>query len=76
MAASNARFTQNRLGQSKNPIDSDHGIYRDQRTQAPVRDVSALSPPARLLSATLVAHEKDGHRDADPSCEKLYACRA
>ena len=29
MAASNTRFTQNRLGQSKNPIDSDHGIYRD-----------------------------------------------
>ena len=28
MAASNTRFTQNRLGQSKNPIDSDHGIYR------------------------------------------------
>lgn len=29
MAASNTRFTQNSLGQSKNPIDSDHGIYRD-----------------------------------------------
>ena len=28
MATSNTRFTQNRLGQSKNPIDSDHGIYR------------------------------------------------
>jgi hypothetical protein len=28
MAASNTRFTQNRLGQSKHPIDSDHGIYR------------------------------------------------
>ena len=28
MAASNTGFTQNRLGQSKNPIDSDHGIYR------------------------------------------------
>jgi hypothetical protein len=27
MAASNTRFTQNSLGQSKNPIDSDHGIY-------------------------------------------------
>jgi hypothetical protein len=32
MAASNTRFTQNSLGQSKNPIDSDHGIYRDLRT--------------------------------------------
>ena len=31
MAASNTRFTQNSLGQSKNPIDSDHGIYRDRR---------------------------------------------
>lgn len=29
MATSNTRFTQNSLGQSKNPIDSDHGIYRD-----------------------------------------------
>ena len=28
MATSNTRFTQIRLGQSKNPIDSDHGIYR------------------------------------------------
>ena len=31
MAVSNTRFTQNSLGQSKNPIDSDHGIYRDRR---------------------------------------------
>ena len=31
MAASNTRFTQNSLGQSKTPIDSDHGIYRDLR---------------------------------------------
>ena len=31
MAASNTRFTQNSLGQSKTPIDSDHGIYRDRR---------------------------------------------
>jgi glucose-6-phosphate 1-dehydrogenase len=30
MAASNTNFTQNSLGQSKNPIDSDHGIYRDR----------------------------------------------
>ena len=28
--ASNTRFTQNSLGQSKTPIDSDHGIYRDR----------------------------------------------
>jgi len=32
MAASNTRFTQNSLGQSKNPIDSDHGIYRKLKT--------------------------------------------
>lgn len=31
MATSNTRFTQNSLGQSKNPIDSDHGIYRHIR---------------------------------------------
>ena len=31
MAASNTRFTQNSVGQSKTPIDSDHGIYRDLR---------------------------------------------
>jgi hypothetical protein len=36
MATSNTRFTQNRLGQSKNPIDSDHGIYRyDGATSSP-----------------------------------------
>lgn len=34
MAASNTRFTQNSLGQSKNPIDSDHGIYRYIRVSA------------------------------------------
>ena len=33
MAASNTRFTQNSLGQSKNPIDSDHGIYRYRRRE-------------------------------------------
>ena len=33
MAASNTRFTQNSLGQSKNPIDSDHGIYRYERRE-------------------------------------------
>ena len=32
MAASNTRFTQNSLGQSKTPIDSDHGIYRKPKT--------------------------------------------
>jgi hypothetical protein len=41
MAASNTRFTQNSLGQSKTPIDSDHGIYRD------LRNVGANYPFAR-----------------------------
>ena len=51
MAASNTRFTQNRLGQSKNPIDSDHGIYRysaassSRFSAAPQR--RGRSPPAR-----------------------------
>jgi hypothetical protein len=40
MAASNTRFTQNSLGQSKNPIDSDHGIYRDL--------ISDIAKPTRL----------------------------
>jgi hypothetical protein len=34
MAASNTRFTQNSLGQSKTPIDSDHGIYRYSATSS------------------------------------------
>jgi hypothetical protein len=36
MAASNTRFTQNSLGQSKTPIDSDHGIYRDHSASSTV----------------------------------------
>ena len=43
MAASNTRFTQNSLGQSKTPIDSDHGIYRDRRnSEIPRADVDGL----------------------------------
>ena len=44
MAASNTRFTQNRLGQSKNPIDSDHGIYRYAQ---PMSASGTNLPPAR-----------------------------
>ena len=44
MAASNTRFTQNSLGQSKNPIDSDHGIYRD-------RPLCGIEVPFRILMA-------------------------
>jgi len=46
MAASNTRFTQNSLGQSKNPIDSDHGIYRDRK-----RDGGLLVPPNTTLTS-------------------------
>ena len=42
MAASNTRFTQNSLGQSKTPIDSDHGIYR--YTGASLSACSAARP--------------------------------
>ena len=45
MAASNTRFTQNSLGQSKTPIDSDHGIYRDRKALQlhPSRPTSAVT---------------------------------
>ena len=51
MAASNTRFTQNSLGQSKNPIDSDHGIYRYLGGWPPLRHLGAKvlagrEPPA------------------------------
>ena len=46
MAASNTRFTQNSLRQSKNPIDSDHGIYRDLlHRHVSVTDVGAVKAP-------------------------------
>ena len=62
MAASNTRFTQNSLGQSKTPIDSDHGIYRDLRNvvakyafershRFPV--IQPNSPPQRLFAFEL-----------------------
>ena len=54
MAASNTRFTQNSLGQSKNPIDSDHGIYRDHWPSSPTpkrlknRSSTSLTVPCEL----------------------------
>ena len=46
MATSNTRFTQNSLGQSKNPIDSDHGIYRDLlHRHVSAMDVGAVKAP-------------------------------
>jgi hypothetical protein len=53
MAASNTRFTQNSLGQSKNPIDSDHGIYRDRpRCKGKELDVCAKRSGAAMYSAS------------------------
>lgn len=53
MAASNTRFTQNSLGQSKTPIDSDHGIYRKPKTadrdreSADMREYDLVHRPIR-----------------------------
>ena len=52
MAASNTRFTQNSLGQSKNPIDSDHGIYRYSGASS-----SRCSAPRRLLGRSRRAQQ-------------------
>jgi len=56
MAASNTRFTQNSLGQSKTPIDSDHGIYRD------LRNVVANYPFEKSLRFAGI-QPNSGHRD-------------
>ena len=51
MAASNTRFTQNSLGQSKTPIDSDHGIYRDLRivvANYPFESSRGFPDPSRI----------------------------
>ena len=56
MAASNTRFTQNRLGQSKNPIDSDHGIYRYSAASSSRCSVGRR-PRGRLLCARSRANE-------------------
>ena len=57
MAASNTRFTQNSLGQSKNPIDSDHGIYRDHLDWAKRRP--ALASRSDGISHLLVLQQLD-----------------
>ena len=49
MAASNTRFTQNSLGQSKTPIDSDHGIYRYSRSTGEAILAHAASLQCDLL---------------------------
>src|SRR6516162_4513359 len=50
MAASNTRFTQNSLGQSKTPIDSDHGIYRDRRDFITVLNNPIVRIPRELIA--------------------------
>ena len=54
MAASNTRFTQNSLGQSKNPIDSDHGIYRDH--VADIAETDAIDPRADIGAGLTSPH--------------------
>ena len=62
MGASNTRFTQNSVGQSKTPIDSDHGIYRYwlrcmSRLMAVRRRIQHVRIPWRVLegNGTIVA---------------------
>ena len=55
MAASNTRFTQNSLGQSKTPIDSDHGIYRDPVSAAVFRIFRTRKPNVPQLHNRTVA---------------------
>ena len=66
MAASNTRFTQNSLGQSKTPIDSDHGIYR-VGWEAFLRHVAAGAPLACDFTAGIrdVAFAEACHRSTE-----------
>ena len=53
MAASNTRFTQNSLGQSKTPIDSDHGIYRAAAIVGQPCDTNTAIADARAIAAKI-----------------------
>jgi hypothetical protein len=66
MAASNTRFTQNSLGQSKTPIDSDHGIYRDLRNDERRSRLLALEISIIWRSAA----NRCGTAGADPADER------
>jgi hypothetical protein len=60
MAASNTRFTQNSLGQSKTPIDSDHGIYRDLRNVVANYAAVGIAAQVRLLGAGVLRSTAGG----------------
>jgi Methyltransferase FkbM domain len=71
MAASNTRFTQNSLGQSKTPIDSDHGIYRDRANRSdknateqvrtvPIRRLDSLLAEGLIPKADFVKIDVEG----------------
>ena len=63
MATSNTRFTQNSLGQSKNPIDNDHGIYRYSGASS-----SRCSAAPRSLGRSRHARSRRSGCGASRSC--------
>ena len=58
MAASNTCFTQNSLGQSKTPIDSDHGIYRKPKQLTDARESVDSPIDERSLQIVLVHSDR------------------
>ena len=68
MAASNTRFTQNSLGQSKNPIDSDHGIYRYSAASS-----SRCSAARRRRGRSLRGRSSRQRRRASGCCQSALS---
>lgn len=73
MAASNTRFTQNSLGQSKTPIDSDHGIYRYSGASSSSTGLSALEP--MILIAAAFAESKEDTIVPNPTAAAVITYR-
>ena len=71
MGASNTRFTQNSLGQSKTPIDSDHGIYRYRRPA----QVRSTAPWRRPIGRDLSLKHNGGEARTMGGSERLKAAR-